>query len=490
MKVKNHICIICSTITIMLALLGIMGYFPGLEILGSFKKGFIPMAPATAFAFILLGGVLLSIDKGKPSKIKWLFSLSSVLFVMLFGILDVLGYSSGLDLNFEEALIPGAGTMNGIPVGRMSPVTGIIFFLSGFSILVLLLAKDNPNKNEEFRFLSGVLNLIVFLIAFVFCLAYFLGSPLLYASKSAIPMALTTALGFIFLGLAVFDYNQNSFPLKIVTGDTMRGYLLRYILPLAVFSVLLGGLTAQYSFQGSKINPAILSAASILLVIIATGIVANFISRHLGSVIDGQKAAIKKSEQALIKSEKKFRILFETMVQGVVYQNASGEIIDANPAAERILGLSLDQMKGRTSIDPRWKSVDQDKNELPGEKHPPMVALNTARPVENFIQGIYNPQKKQYVWIIVNSIPQFKKGENMPYRVFSTFLDITGRKNAEDELKEFKENLEQQVNEKTRLLNERIADLESFHEATIERELRMEELRKENERLKKGNNDA
>ncbi len=47
-----------------------------------------------------------------------------------------------------------------------------------------------------------------------------------------------------------------------------------------------------------------------------------------------------------------------------------------------------------------------------------------------------------------------------------------------------KEKLETQVNEKTKELSERIEELESFREATIERELRMEELRKEIELLK------
>jgi PAS domain S-box-containing protein len=415
--------------------------------------------------------------------------LLPVLFVILFSLLDVLGYFSGMELNFEDALIPDAGTMNGIPVGRMSPVTGTAFFLSGLSILLVLLTKNNPQKKEEFSFFSGVLNLTVFLIAFVFSLAYILGNPLLYNSESTIPMALTTSLGFIFLSFSLFSFNTNSFPLKIISGNTMRGYLLRYILPLVVFSGLFGGLIVYFSFQLIPVNPAILSSLAILLVIIAAGIVANYISHHLGSVIDGQKNTIIKSEQALIESEEQYSILFEKMAQGVVYQNAAGEIIDANTAAERILGLSLDQMKGRTSVDPRWKAVDQDKNELPGENHAAMIALKTGLPVENIIQGIFNPQKERYVWIIVNSIPQFKKGERRPYQVFSTFLDITIRKNAEDDFKELKENLQKQVNEKTQMLNERIADLESFHEATIDRELRMEELRREIERLKKEKND-
>ena len=142
------------------------------------------------------------------------------------------------------------------------------------------------------------------------------------------------------------------------------------------------------------------------------------------------------TEKALRKSEEKFRNLFETMTQGVVYQDVEGKIVSANPAAERILGLSLDQMQGRTSMDPRWQAVNEDKAELPGERHPAMLALRTGRPVNNFVQGIFNPRINDYVWILVNSIPQFSEGTNKVAQVYSTFLDITERKNAEEALRQ------------------------------------------------------
>lgn len=63
-------------------------------------------------------------------------------------------------------------------------------------------------------------------------------------------------------------------------------------------------------------------------------------------------------------------------------------------------------------------------------------------------------------------------------------LDITDQKNKEKELQQIQERLKKEVAEKTRELNERIAELENFREATIERELRMEVLRKEIEQLK------
>ena len=50
----------------------------------------------------------------------------------------------------------------------------------------------------------------------------------------------------------------------------------------------------------------------------------------------------KQSDQKLQESELKYRSLYETMSQGVLYQAPDGEIISANPAAEQILGIPIE----------------------------------------------------------------------------------------------------------------------------------------------------
>ena len=143
----------------------------------------------------------------------------------------------------------------------------------------------------------------------------------------------------------------------------------------------------------------------------------------------------KKAEEQLRQSEEQYRLLFETMVQGVVYQDAEGNIISANPAAQRILGLTSGQIEGRTSNDLGWKAIHEDGSDFPGEAHPAMIALATGKTVENVVMGIFNPIDMEYRWININAIPQFLPGEIKPYRVYSTFEDITGGKKAEDQLR-------------------------------------------------------
>ena len=105
---------------------------------------------------------------------------------------------------------------------------------------------------------------------------------------------------------------------------------------------------------------------------------------------------VEKRSRELEESESRYRTLFETMAQGVVYQDSDGQIIAANPSAERMLGLTLDQMQGRTSIDPEWRVVRQDKSEFPGEEHPAMVALKTGREVQGVIMGVFNPENGRF----------------------------------------------------------------------------------------------
>jgi PAS domain S-box-containing protein len=152
-------------------------------------------------------------------------------------------------------------------------------------------------------------------------------------------------------------------------------------------------------------------------------------THYLGIVIDITER--KMAEEALRESEAKHRRLFENMTQGVVYQSAHGEIISANPAAERILGLNLSQLLGKKPRDPAWRAVREDGSDLADEEHPSMVALHTGTPVERFVMGVVKPQQNHYTWISVTAVPLFHWGETTPFQVYVTFDDITEQHRAE-----------------------------------------------------------
>ncbi len=142
---------------------------------------------------------------------------------------------------------------------------------------------------------------------------------------------------------------------------------------------------------------------------------------------------IRQAEESLRQSEEKHRRLFETMAQGVIYQGADGAIISANPAAERILGLNFDQMRGKTSMDPRWKMILEDGTMVSGDNHPAMIALRTGRKVGPVTRGVFHPDKNAHIWLSITAIPLFRPEEDRPYQAYATFEDITEQKLAQEE---------------------------------------------------------
>lgn len=121
-------------------------------------------------------------------------------------------------------------------------------------------------------------------------------------------------------------------------------------------------------------------------------------------------------------------ILFRNMAQGVVYQSAEGEIIAANPAAEKILGLTVEQMRGRKSTDAQWSAQHADGTDFPGDQHPAMQALRSGIPVTDVVMGVYNPRAKTRSWLLVSAFPQFQAEKSTPTLVCTTFTDITSLK--------------------------------------------------------------
>jgi PAS domain S-box-containing protein len=143
--------------------------------------------------------------------------------------------------------------------------------------------------------------------------------------------------------------------------------------------------------------------------------------------------ARKVAEEAIRKSEDRYRSVIAAMQEGIVLMDADGTIRACNASAERILGLSADQMMGRTSLDPRWRAVHEDGTPFPGETHPVMVTLRTGQPCSNVIMGVHKPDGA-LTWISINSQPLLEADGVTPAGVVASFEDISDRKATEQAL--------------------------------------------------------
>ncbi|MBW4612200.1 MAG: PAS domain S-box protein [Desmonostoc vinosum HA7617-LM4] len=160
--------------------------------------------------------------------------------------------------------------------------------------------------------------------------------------------------------------------------------------------------------------------------------------------------------------------------EGMVLQLFDGSITACNASAERVLGLTTEQIQEWIAQQPqllpfgqppsenlpqevvKYHSSDEgepslgnfpqlrlqktpastfvcqqltqliceDGSPLSAENHPSVVAWNTGKPCCNFVLGWYKPNG-DLVWLLMNSQPLFLPNTVVPYAVVLTFIDIT-----------------------------------------------------------------
>jgi PAS domain S-box-containing protein len=132
--------------------------------------------------------------------------------------------------------------------------------------------------------------------------------------------------------------------------------------------------------------------------------------------------------QALQATRQRLEKTFAAMSEGVVLHDAQGAIVHCNAAAERILGLTQDQIFGRSSVDPKWRCVREDGSAFPGAEHPAMVTLASGVAQRDVLMGVHKADGS-LTWIEINAELIGAVGE--PERqVVVSFGDVTGKRLA------------------------------------------------------------
>jgi len=179
----------------------LIGWILGSIVLTSFGSGLIPMAPSTAFLFILFcGAILLCTQFPKvlwSYKVGIIISSIGILIALLFFFLS----SFGIRLAIEHLGFNIEGSINGAPYGHISPLTALCFVFAGLSFLISILLF----KKQKLILASFTLAFLVILVSIILLLAHLFGIPLLYGTQF-IPPALSTSLAFFFLGIALIAF--------------------------------------------------------------------------------------------------------------------------------------------------------------------------------------------------------------------------------------------------------------------------------------------
>jgi len=150
-----------------------------------------------------------------------------------------------------------------------------------------------------------------------------------------------------------------------------------------------------------------------------------------GAILFTEDVTIRsEANEKLRQSEALYSAVVSAMSEGLVVQDHNDKILMANASAARILGLTMDQLLGRSSFDPRWQASHEDGTPFQPEEHPSMVTMRTGQPVDNTIMQV-NVGDEYKAVISINSRPILDESGKTVISVTS-FSDITKQKRAEE----------------------------------------------------------
>lgn len=168
----------------------------------------------------------------------------------------------------------------------------------------------------------------------------------------------------------------------------------------------------------------------------------------------------KMAQEALTASELRYRKLMADLPVGVLVQGPNAEILLGNDKALDLLGLTQNQLLGKTSFDSDWNTIYEDGTPFAGTDRPTPRALATGQPVHDVVMGVFRPATQDRAWLLVSALPELNPDASVK-QVVVTLSDITDSKRAKLALTEVNLHLRQARQELRQLLAQNESALEN-----------------------------
>ncbi len=346
-------------------------------------------------------------------------------------LLGAFGALSVFSISFFAAVVPLVRLTPTLTI----PLLSVIFYLNILVALLIVYVCDGTNYAR--RFLSVLLGgyALALLLQEIIRLvspaeAFFAINPLpqrLFEQNWRIYFAAILTLLFAF-ALVLFFYQL----LANQRPSWPRG--VRIMLVLGVVFLLDGLFFTVVAFSGhARLQEFLLS--QLLTKSAATLILAPGAAFYITRVLRAQSAPGEERRpvfdvvRRVTEMDREMSSLLATMVDGLIIYNRDGLITRYNPAAERLLGRTL---QGLRLDDPSFRLTLPDGERMPHSDSPLLNALRFKQPVENVELGVRQDNGKLRI-LSVNTSPIFDS-QNRLRGALATFRDITQRKEVDESL--------------------------------------------------------
>lgn len=328
----------------------------------------------------------------------------------------------------------------GLVANSMGPYTAVSLVFVGTAIVLSVV------KTTWSRIVANMLALAIVMGALFSMIGYFYRIKEFYGGLIYKPMAIQTAIGLAFTGVAIAIHNPRAAYMAIITHANAGGIIARILVPAIVLvPVLLGyiRLTMQWRAPISVelgVNMLITGIISLLFILVLY--VAMIINKKdqlrkdaeqkLASANSLLERKVLQSTEELHANEKRFSTLIENSLDVIALYNEQMHIIYLSPSFEKITGFSV---KERTeSYGMQFAHPDDIEQ---AQRNIAMVMDNPGVPIPFQTRLLHTGNR--YIWV-EGVITNFLHDDNIR-AIVSNYRDITERKHHEQELESYNQRI-------------------------------------------------
>ena len=393
------------------------GWLLQIPILMTWGPGLVAMKFNTAIAFMIAA---ISMALLQREQVNFFYVVGKILaaIVAIIGLATLGQFIFGTNLGIDNLFITEQAIENNNPFpSRMSPLSAICLSFLGCSLLLLDARKQSRTNPSE---ILAALSLAVSLVGLM---GYIYSVHALYRIGIYSSMALHTAVASVLMAVAIILSRPARGLPALLTGDTSGAMLARRVLPLAiVIPVLIGWLRVLGERAGFYESP------------FGTGMFATILVAFFVTLIWATALFVDKGEKKQQLAEETLRSAIEfdeavvsNMGEGLYTVDEDGALTSMNPAAEKLFGWRLNELRGKKMHDAtHYKHPDG--SPFPAEKCPIMKALREGTTLVD--QEAVFIRKDGTFFDVIHSSAPLKSGNNISGLVV-VFRDVTERKRAE-----------------------------------------------------------
>ena len=136
--------------------------------------------------------------------------------------------------------------------------------------------------------------------------------------------------------------------------------------------------------------------------------------------------------EALKQKENEYHDLIENLPVGVVVHAPDTSILLSNSMASKLLGLTAENMSGKTAADTAWQFLNEDGSKMPLVEYPVNRVLSSGEAIRRQNLGIRLPDVAEVTWVLCDAHP-VRDARGAMLHIVVTIIDVTERRKAESE---------------------------------------------------------